>query len=481
MIPYQTQAYGSSNGSVPVSAFLFESRDPTPNDTTPKVVLYSAWVNVNTKAIWYLEEFLCSNAVITSQWRAVGPIVTSTINPTTSDYLYPIGQTWINTVAQSYWGLVNVTGVVATWIDLTAGAATGLLTLTGNVGGAVGYDMSRNINILGATNQVVVTGTPLDNTLTISLAGGAQAIDSVAVDEHTAPGTDPVVPNTDGEITVTGGQIDAASTVNVIQTNSLAANTYTIQVQRSKTEMSSTVGSNGVCHFDSSDFNVDNNGFVSSNSFNSITTQGFSSPGTFTYTPTSGMRYCIVELWGAGGGGGGAKLTGVSEFSCGGGGGAGGYSRSVFSAATIGASQSVTVGAGGIAVSGDVGGTGGTTSFGALFSATGGVGGFSPAASMNTVYGQGAAGGSGVGGDIDSSASFGSYGIVGSAVNYGGRGGNSPLGNGGEGSNNQTTGNGAGATGFAAGGGGGANLASQSATSGGAGSDGLISITEYIG
>lgn len=47
----------------------------------------------------------------------------------------------------------------------------GIDTLTGNTGGAVGPDVNNNINVVG-TGSVTVTGTPLNNTLTISVTGG---------------------------------------------------------------------------------------------------------------------------------------------------------------------------------------------------------------------------------------------------------------------------------------------------------------------
>jgi len=88
---------------------------------------------------------------------------------------------------------------------------------------------------------------------------------SFQVDASTAPGTNPVLPNGSGIVTVTGGQVAAGTTANVIQTNSLAANTYTIQIQRSQAVGVSTVGDNGVSHFNSTYFTVDSNGFVSIN------------------------------------------------------------------------------------------------------------------------------------------------------------------------------------------------------------------------
>lgn len=94
------------------------------------------------------------------------------------------------------------------------------------------------------------------------------------MDASTPPGTDPVVPDGSGIVTVTGGQVAAGTTTNVIRTNSLAANTYTIEVQRSQAVGVSTIGDNGVCHFDSADFSVDANGFVSLTGSTSLTLTG---------------------------------------------------------------------------------------------------------------------------------------------------------------------------------------------------------------
>lgn len=91
---------------------------------------------------------------------------------------------------------------------------------------------------------------------------GSGGIFSVEVDTSTPPGTDPVVPNGTGQITVTGGQVAPGTTANAIQTNSLAANTFTIQVQQASAAASSTPALNGVASFNSADFTVDS-GFVS--------------------------------------------------------------------------------------------------------------------------------------------------------------------------------------------------------------------------
>jgi len=101
----------------------------------------------------------------------------------------------------------------------------------------------------------------------VQLSGTGLAIDSIAVDASTAPGTNPVVPTVAGLITITGGQV-ATGTVgaNVIRSNSIAANSFRMEIQRSTAVVGSTVALNGVSHFDSARFTVDGTGFVSINS-----------------------------------------------------------------------------------------------------------------------------------------------------------------------------------------------------------------------
>ncbi len=119
-------------------------------------------------------------------------------------------------------------------------------------------------------------------------------------------------------------------------------------------------------------------GSVVTGPLSAVATQVFTASGT--YTPTAGMKYCRVRIQAPGGGGGGADGVGDgggTNGTNGGGGGGGEYAEGWFTAAQIGASQAVTIGAVGAAGSntGGDGGTGGTTSLGALLTAIGGTGG----------------------------------------------------------------------------------------------------------
>lgn len=99
----------------------------------------------------------------------------------------------------------------------------------------------------------------------VSLVGSEvePAIKAINVDTSTVPGEDPVFSDPDGILTITGAQVAPDTTSNVIRTDSLADNSFTIQIQRSSTAVASTQRLNGVSHFDASDFVVDADGFVS--------------------------------------------------------------------------------------------------------------------------------------------------------------------------------------------------------------------------
>lgn len=215
-----------------------------------------------------------------------------------------------------------------------------------------------------------------------------------------------------------------------------------------------------------------------------VVTQVFTSSGT--YTPTAGMVYCIVELVGGGGGGGGCGTASSTLISVGSGGAGGSYSRKTLSAASIGAGQSITIGAGGTAgtsVSPFTGGTGGTTTFGSIFNATGGNPGGGSSGSIQEILG-GAAGDTGsTGADFSSAGGPGGQGIAlffatGNNFISGGMGGNSIFGGGGR-SPFESPVPGEDATGYGGGGSGACNQ-NSSGKIGGAGFAGIAIVTEFI-
>lgn len=186
--------------------------------------------------------------------------------------------------------------------------------------------------------------------------------------------------------------------------------------------------------------------------------------GSGTWTDQGDIGSVEVELRAGGGGGGGSNSSSVAAA----GGGQGGRSVGRIAVASLGATETVTINAGGTGGSsgGGVGGTGGSVSFGAHLSATGGLGG------DFTTTQRGGAGGAGSGGDLDFTGAPGGNANNSSTDNYevsgngGGEGGGRSI------ANVQS----AGLAGVDGGGGSGARGGLRA---GGAGGDGWVIVREY--
>ena len=262
----QSNARGSS---IPfVDAFM--DRDPTTSDIQYQI--QKKWLNTTNGRFWELQSFSTISGITTANWILLAHH-DEVIETLTGNSGGPVGPTNnnINVVG-------DVTNILTSGVDATS---TLTISLNGNIANSYVEDVGSAIpsgNVLNVLGVNGVTTTGSGNTITIGLAGGGLAIDSINVDAHTAPGTDPVVPDNAGLISITGGQVAAGVVgTNVLRTDSLAANAFTIEVQRSQAAASSTVADNGVSHFDSSIFSVDSNAFVS-------LANGFFQRGSFTPT-----------------------------------------------------------------------------------------------------------------------------------------------------------------------------------------------------
>lgn len=223
-----------------------------------------------------------------------------------------------------------------------------------------------------------------------------------------------------------------------------------------------------------------------------------------TYTPSADLVYAVLECVGGGGGGssGGAPSfpLPVTPWIIGSGGGSGGYSKITLQAASIVGDQVITIGAGGAGGAQPANSTplagvnGGVTSIGSLLTANGGNGATvyidTGSRFIMTIPGAGA---TLTTGDLVIPGANGNPGtnipvnLTAGLVTTSGNGGSSVFGGGGLGvvsaHNSVITGN-AGLVNSGSGGSGGSfpvQTLAPFGTAGGAGADGIVIITEYIG
>lgn len=203
-----------------------------------------------------------------------------------------------------------------------------------------------------------------------------------------------------------------------------------------------------------------------------------------TWTKPTGLVAIRVQVWGGGGSGCGANSAGVgTQYASGGGGG--GYAEKDFLAASLGTTETVTVGAGGASV-GDAlnGNSGGDTTFGSLLTAYGGGAGYGASSGGSTYAGGGggagpiSAGGAG-GQNVAGVAGSPGTPVAGTGGGDGTAGGNGLFGAGGGGAGNGAD-SGTGGNAYYGGGGGGgvkeggASKSGGTSALGGAGGGGVV-------
>lgn len=270
-------------------------------------------------------------------------------------------------------------------------------------------------------------------------------------------------------ITVTNGDGQAGNVE--IDNDGVLALTAGTGISITGTNANKTITNDGVTSF---------NGSTGAISFTSDPPQlvVFASSGTWTKDP--GLKAVMVEVFGAGGGA-ATRGTVSKTIIAGAGGGGGGYARKVILAASLGSTETVTIGTGGTAsktgTTATDGGTGGTSSFGSHCSATGGTGGQKyDGAAPATTSAVGGVGGTGSNGDIN---------VAGAKApdvlsTLAGDGGLAALGFGAGGAGAKTTGtavtNASNGNLYGGGGGGGYSSGTNNA---GSGADGLVLVWEF--
>lgn len=204
---------------------------------------------------------------------ATVPAIQASRRPTTTDKKYPLWCEWRvdkNAVAPAeegeFWKLVRFeSNGDATWVQLSSGDEDPILTVETDDGAPeVVPNINGNIQILGGAG-INVTGQGPGNTVTVALSGGGAAIDSIDVDFNTVPGTDPVVPDVNGQLSIFGNSVSNGTNSNApVATHSRAVNQFHVDVQLAAAVAPTPADPYdvGLISVDSSYFSVDGNGFM---------------------------------------------------------------------------------------------------------------------------------------------------------------------------------------------------------------------------
>jgi len=307
--------------------------------------------------------------------------------------------------ARTNLGLGTIATQPASNVNITGGSITGITDLAIADGGTGASSAPAARTNLGATtvgsNFFTLTNPSAITFLRINADNTVSTLDAAtfrtAIGAGTGGGSVSCV-NTSGSVnglTLTGGPITTTGTVTLGGgVNVSTITTGTLPVAR---------GGTGLCAVGSSGNVLTSNGtaWVSQAAGGGgANVQSFTAGGTYTKPP--GAKFVMVEMWGAGGGGG----AGYTNFCppqpgiAGAGGGGGAYVYRVFNAPVVGATETVTIGAGGAAgarsptgvTATNSGAKGGDTNFGTLLYVFGGFGGGGGAGGQVAGVGGGIAG-----------------------------------------------------------------------------------------
>lgn len=325
------QAYGQAVGTTPTNGIWVDTRDPS-NDTDTNFPIGQFWLNKGAKRLFYLDSKSMLEGVLSVVWVVIsidtvldtlsddnnivvdasgasdtppyniqikgGLGITVTADP--SDHSLTIDNTGNTEDFDTDAGSPPVSGATVVFTNTTI-LATGSLTNALQSNATASDTIAYQTQYAGATagssaaskwgvaqfddNQFSVTDG------FVQLQGGTTApLLSLTPDDHTAPGTTPVLPTAAGTITLEGGALfNTGTSAFAIRSNSLAANKIDLQLQRAGGNAATSTANNfGVAQFDTNSFGV-TSGFVTlknGGTTGAITTMTGNTGGALT--PTSG-------------------------------------------------------------------------------------------------------------------------------------------------------------------------------------------------
>ena len=182
------------------------------------------------------------------------------------------------------WNIVGGTVSAGSTPMATAGSGS-TLTINAQISQALASTDATSIGLSNFDSAMF----SVDANGFVQLAGGGQAMDSIAVQATSGTGTDPILPTSAGLVTIDGAIVSAQSIP--VQSLSPSPNTMQIEVQRSSATASTDTTSQGLSSFDSGAFSVDANGYVTlpggGTAIESVGVQATSGTGTDPVVPDS--------------------------------------------------------------------------------------------------------------------------------------------------------------------------------------------------
>jgi hypothetical protein len=169
----------------------------------------------------------------------------------------------------------------------------------------IGSTAARHVKLGNLTSPLGTINIGYSNpNITLDLAGGEQAIDSIAVQT----GTSPIVPTIAGLVTINGAVVAAGT--NPVRSDGTGANTLAIEVQISQALAAADATKIGLSNFDSASFAVAATGFVTmaggggftwndvSGAFSPLKNNGYFITGTATGTlPASPVQGDTIKFF----------------------------------------------------------------------------------------------------------------------------------------------------------------------------------------
>lgn len=204
---------------------------------------------------------------------SVVPMVQGPRSPTVNDKKFPIWTEWrvgkdatLPAQEGDFWKLIRFdSSGDAIWVKMNEASTGPVITLSDTAGTKVESDVTGNIQLEGTSGQIDILSDAGNNKLIFSLPGGGTCVDSVDVDFNTAPGTDPVLPDGNGLISVYGNTVTNATNANApVATHSRALNQFNVDVQlgAAVTATPANAYDAGMLSVDNQFFSTDANGFT---------------------------------------------------------------------------------------------------------------------------------------------------------------------------------------------------------------------------